>query len=170
MSAKKSLPRKIDFVYFDENDNEVLHEVRKLPLGRSAELVTAFNELPKVFQGLMGDEETRALFEDGVEDMGLVDIADLIGNNLGSIMAVALDAVINILHVGSGLEKKVVESLGLDEASELFLAIVTVNNLGAMQANLKNGMTLLFPSWGTREQRAQKAMEMVVPKKSGSKT
>ncbi len=170
MSAKKSLPRKMDFVYFDENDNEVLHEVRKLPLGRSAELAEAFNEFPKVLKGLMEGEETQALFDENVKDMDMVDMAVLIGNNLGSIMAVALDAVINILHVGSGLEKKVIESLGLDEASELFLAIVTVNNLGAMQANVKNGMTLLFPNWGTREQRAQKAMEMVVPKKNGSKT
>lgn len=167
MSAKKSLPRKIDFVYYDESDNEVVHEVRKLALGRSAELINAFNELPKVLQQLMHGEETKSLFEKDSEDMGLVDIAVLIGNNLGPIMNVALDAVINILHVGSGLEKKVIETLGLDEASELFLAIVTVNNLGAMQANLKNGITLLFPNWG---QRAQETLKAVTTKKIGSKT
>lgn len=167
MSAKKSLPRKIEFRYFDQEDAEQVHEVRKLPLGRSAELINAFNDLPKVLQGLMKNEDTQALFASDVNDMGLVDIAVLIGNNLGSIMAVALDAIIDILHVGSGLANEVIRSLGLDEASELFLAIVTVNNLGAMQANLKNGMTLLFPNWGLR---AQETLKAVTTKMSGSKT
>lgn len=167
MSAQKSLPRKIDFTYYDENDKEVVHEVRKLALGRSAELISAFNELPKILQQLMEGEETKSLFKNDVQDMDLVGIAVLIGNNLGPIMEVALDAVVNILHVGSGLEKRAIESLGLDEASELFLAIVSVNNLGAMQANLKNGMTLLFPNWG---QRAQETLKVVTTKKSGSKT
>lgn len=167
MSTEKSLPRKIEFVYYDEDDKRVIHEVRKLPLGRSVELINAFNELPKVLQQLMDGEETKTLFEKDGEDMDLIDLAMLIGNNLGSIMEVALDAVVNLLHVGSGMDKQRIELLALDEASELFLAIVTVNNLGAMQANLKNGMTLLFPNWG---ERAQNTLQMVAPKKSGSKT
>ena len=171
MSAKKSLPRRLEFVYYDEDDKKVVHEVKKLALGHSAELIEAFNDLPKVLKGLVEDEATSSLFDgthgENNEELSLVDMAVLIGNNLGPIMRVAQDAIINILHVGSGIEKQVIESLGLDEASELFLTIVKVNNLGAMQANLKNAMALLFPN---REQRGEKLPKAADLMMSGSKT
>jgi len=168
MSETKSLPRRLPFRYYDQDDKEVIHEVRKLPLGRAAELSRAFKELPAAIQGLMEGEETKVLFDESQSaDLGLVDMAVLIANNLGSLLEVAQDAVIEILQIGSGLDRQIIEGLGLDEASELFLTIVRVNNLSAMQANLKNAMSLLSPSWG---QRAQNTLKAVKPKKSGSKT
>lgn len=167
MSESKSLPRRLPFTYYDQDDKEVTHEVRKLPLGRSAELSRAFKELPSAIKGLMDGEETKALFGDESQDMDLVDMAVLIANNLGSLMEVAQDAIIEILQIGSGLDRQAIESLGLDEASELFLLIVKVNNLSALQANLKNAMSLLSPNWA---QRAQNTLATVTPKKSGSKT
>lgn len=167
MGESKSLPRRLPFRYYEQDDNEVIHEVRKLPLGRSAELSRAFKELPSAIKGLMEGDETKVLFGDESQDMDLVDMAVLIANNLGSLLEVAQDAIIEILQVGSGLDRQVIEGLGLDEASELFLLIVKVNNLSAMQANLKNAMSLLSPNWA---QRAQNTLKAVNPKKSGSKT
>jgi hypothetical protein len=166
MSESKSLPRKLPFRYYDQDDNEVIHEVRKLPLGKASELSRAFKELPSAIKGLMEGEETKVLFAEESQDLDLVDMAVLIANNLGSLLEVAQDAIIEILQVGSGLERQAIENLGLDEAAELFLLIVKVNNLSAMQANLKNALSLLSPNWA---QRAQKTLAAVNPKKSGSK-
>ena len=167
MSESKSLPRKLLFRHYNQDDNEVTHEVRKLPLGRATELSRAFKELPSAIKGLMEGDETKVLFDETEsKDMNLVDMAVLIANNLGSLLEVAQDAIIEILQIGSGLERQAIENLGLDEASELFLLIVKVNNLSAMQANLKNAMSLLSPNWA---QRAQKTLTAVTPKKSGSK-
>ena len=50
---------------------------------------------------------------------------------------------LDVLEVGSGLDRDVLESLGLDEASEILLAILTVNNVNAVVQNVKNLRSLL---------------------------
>lgn len=168
MAASKSLPRRIAFNYYDENDQEVTHDIRKLPLGRAVELSEAFSELPKAIKHLAEGDDTRALFGADVQNMDLLDMAVLIGNNLGQLLQIAQDAIVNILAVGSNLERSTIEQLGLDEASDLFYKIIQVNNLGAVQQNLKNGISLLFPQAAQKVEK--KAKELTTTKPNGSKT
>lgn len=166
--AKASLPRTILFKYYGQGDDVKQHQVRKLPLGKSVELSSAIEELPKALQELMKGEEAEALFSEDVKNMDLLEIAVAIADNLEKIMTVALDSIITILEVGSGLDRGTIEELALDEASELFLCIIQVNNLQGVQANLKNAISLLAPN---AFQKAEKAVPNLKDiQKTGSKT
>jgi len=139
MSAAKSLPRSVPVVIHVGTENERTVNVEKLPLGRAAALGLAFRGTPAKLQQLQEHEGLRELFsQQGVEDMPLTELAVRMVEFLPDILAVAADVVIDILAVGTGLEREELEQVGLDEAAELLAAVISVNNIGAIQKNLKN--------------------------------
>jgi len=159
MSEFKSLPRQIPVVLHagvteaDVKAGEATYsertvKVRKLPLGQAAFLGVAFRSLVNKLNDFREHEGLKDLFaadkdKTDILDMPLHELALQLVGVLPDLMEVAAEGIIEILAVGSGVEPEELREIGLDEASELFLAIVTVNNLEAVQKNLKNALRRL---------------------------
>lgn len=93
--------------------------VKKLPLGRYAELLKALQNLPKHINGL-----------DGLSN-------DQIIPKIPTILAESLPDVIALFTIATDLKKEEVEEMGLDEATDVFLAIIEVNNYQAVFEKIK---------------------------------
>lgn len=93
--------------------------VKKLPLGRYAELLKALHNLPKHINGL-----------DGLSN-------DEIIPRIPTILAESLPDVIAIFTIATDLKKEEVEAMGLDEATDVFMAIIEVNNYQEVFAKIK---------------------------------
>lgn len=94
-------------------------EVKKLPLSKYAELVKAVKELPKhidKFKNLDSNEALKVLPE-------------LIGESLPDF--------VEILAIATPLSVEEINELGLDDAIELTLAVVEVNNYQKIYDRLK---------------------------------
>lgn len=96
--------------------------VKKLPLGRYAELLKAVKELPKHIQGLDSLDNTQIMAK------------------LPELIAGAFPDFIKIITIATDLEEKEVEQLGLDEATRLVLAISEVNNYQEVYKNIKKAL------------------------------
>lgn len=139
MSEAKSLPRSIPVRILVGTDRERVVQVEKLPLGKAAALGLAFKQIGERIAELREDERLKELFANGKFDSMTLDQAALeLLKFLPELLDVAADLVIGVLAAGTGLEREELEQLGLDEATELLAAILTVNNLEAVQQNLKN--------------------------------
>jgi|LSQX01.1.fsa_nt_gb hypothetical protein len=153
MSEVKSLPRTVPVVIHagvteaDVKAGEAKYaertvKVRKLPLGQAASLGVAFKSLINKASDFREHDGLKGLLsqDSDIMDLPLHELALQLVGVLPELMEVAADGVIEILSVGSGVEPEELREVGFDEASELFLAIVTVNNLEAVQRNLKNAL------------------------------
>lgn len=99
-------------------DNRTL-VVRKLPLGKYAQLLKSLQNLPKHINGL-----------DGLSN-------DEIIPKIPTILAESLPDVVAVFTIATDLKKEEVEELGLDEATDVFLAILEVNNYQAVFEKVK---------------------------------
>ena len=95
-------------------------EVSKLPLGKYAELLKALEELPKV-----------------LADMGDIDNDKLI-KLLPSIIAKSLPDFVRMICIATPLEEDEVNLISLDEAVDIVLAVVKVNNYQGIFDKVKN--------------------------------
>ncbi len=96
--------------------------VKKLPLGKYAELLKAVKELPKHIQGL-----------------DTLDNATIIAK-LPDLLANAFPDVVSIITIATDLKKEEVEAMGLDEATNVVLAIVEVNKYKEVYENIKKAL------------------------------
>lgn len=102
-------------------------EIKKLPLGKYAELMLALKNIPTEVMKDLEDIDASN------EDMAIQAIFGLFGKAWGQ--------VLDILSIGSGIERERLENdpdIGLDVGVELFLAIYEVNNLESVVKNVKN--------------------------------
>lgn len=153
MSEAKSLPRSIPVAIHVGTDRERVVNVEKLPLGRAAQLGLAFRGIPAKIQELRQREGLRELFaQEGIDELPLTELAMKLVEYLPDVLAVAADAIIDILVAGTGIERAELEQVGLDEATELLAAVITVNNLEAIQRNVKNALSRLGISLATTTQ------------------
>ncbi len=137
-----SLPREIEVSVGGETI-----VVRKLPLGRVAQLAQLLDSLPDVITAVTGDDELVAMFNEAMAGKGEAQDFQALGKAvvtvLPRLLATAQDFVVRLIAVGAELDRKwVEENVGLDEALELLVAIFTVNNLSAIQKHGKNLMRL----------------------------
>jgi|GEM_PF-2705527 hypothetical protein len=117
--------------------------VSKAPLGNWKKLTDSIqklmNLLPEVLEeekGLESQEELEQYFD----QMTMQDILLL----LPDMMEVAFDEVMNLLALGSDKDSKFMEKyVGMDEAIDIFEAIVEVNNLVKVAEKGKNLLNLL---------------------------
>lgn len=100
-------------------------EIKKLPLGRYAELLKVLRTLPQKFESLSGIEDKEWLGK----------LPDLIIENLPD--------VIEIIHIGTELSMEEAHALGLREAIDLITAIVEVNEYKQVYEKIKKGMARL---------------------------
>ena len=94
-------------------------EVKKLPLGKYADLLKALKQLPTHLHGLSGLTNAE------------------IFPKLPEIIADSLPDVIKILVIATDLKKEDIEEMGLDEATDLFIAVIEVNNYQAIFEKIK---------------------------------
>ncbi|MCF8002442.1 MAG: hypothetical protein K9K76_11390 [Halanaerobiales bacterium] len=132
---------KIDVVKNNEvEEKEVI--VSKAPLGNWKRLTDSIqklmNLLPEVLEekGLESQEELEQYFD----QMTMQDILLL----LPDMMEVAFEETMNLLSIGTDKDAKFMEKYaGMDEAIDIFEAIVEVNNLVKVVEKGKNLMNLL---------------------------
>ena len=96
--------------------------VKKLPIGRYAELFKQMRELPKRLKGF-DNTNNDALFE-----------------QLPDIIADVTPEFIDMLVVATDLEKEQVEQLGLDEIVSLVLAVLEVNKYKEVYDKIKKAL------------------------------
>ncbi|MFW6327555.1 MAG: hypothetical protein ACOC2F_04515 [Bacteroidota bacterium] len=123
-------------------EKNLIITVAKVPLGKWKQLTdninTLLNLLPEVLeeQGLTEKEELERYFE----QISTQDVLML----LPDMMEVAFDEVINILAMGTDVDRDLIaEQVGIDEALEILEAIIEVNNLVKVVEKGKNMMNLL---------------------------
>lgn len=155
MSESKSLPRVMPVAihvgvteeHVDAGEAtyaERTVNVRKLPLGKAAQLGLAFRSVPAKIKELREGGELAEFFaNEKIDNLPLQDVALELVNFLPEVLSSAADIIIDILAVGTEIEPEELREVGLDEATELFVAVVTVNNLNAVQANVKNALRIL---------------------------
>lgn len=124
MSIEKALPKSKIVVIGDEKI-----EIKKLPLGKYAELMLALKNMPSSVVKEMQSIDTSN------EEATIQAIFGLFGQAWGQ--------VLDILAIGSGIDKDRIENdpeIGLDGGVELFLAIYEVNNLQKVVNQIKNAI------------------------------
>lgn len=94
-------------------------EVKKLPLGKYAELLGALDELPKHLSGF----DTKS--------------TDALMAELPKLIAVALPDVIKIISIATDLTPEQVAELGLDDVVKIITALIEVNNYREVFENIK---------------------------------
>jgi len=143
----KSLPRSVNVTIFEGTDDERSIQVPKLKLGKAAQLIAAFQRLPERAISLTDNPEiaeiVRSYMSGESNDTPVSEVAKVVLSHLPSIIGEAQDTVIEILSIGTGLSHDEVADVSFDEATELLLAILEVNNLERIQENLKNVMRRL---------------------------
>lgn len=98
--------------------------VKKMPLGKYAEVFSALKELPKT--------------------VGQVDFKELSNEEfiaqIPKILATALPEFAKVLSIATDVPEKQIMEMGLDEFTELFAAVVQVNNFEKVADNVKKIM------------------------------
>jgi hypothetical protein len=125
MSIEKAIGKQIVVEF--ENGEKVV--VKKLPLGKYAQLMLALKKLPTTI----------------VNDLQNIDTAneDALFSTLFGIFGEAWGQVIEIIAIGSGIDADRLENdetIGLDGGVALFLAIYEVNNLEKVVSQVKNAI------------------------------
>lgn len=95
-------------------------EVKKLPLGKYAELLKALDELPKVLSGLDGFTNSEML------------------EALPKIIAQSYPDFKKIFAIATPLKEEEIDELGLDEAVDIVIAIIEANNYKHIFEKIKN--------------------------------
>lgn len=93
--------------------------VRKLPLSKYSELLAALETLPQQLADFDGKSNEELLA------------------NLPKIISVALPEVVKVIAVAAEMEPEEVDELSLDEVVDLMIAIVEVNRIAEVAANIK---------------------------------
>ena len=139
MAKTLSRIKKVDIEIVE--DNEIKEEtivVKKAPLGRWKKITDSIKVLFDLLPEVLEDQGVKDI-ESYLLEMSEQDIIML----LPDMIEVATDEVFNLLSLGAGVDKKFIEEkVGLDEAVELFEAIVEVNKLMKVVEKAKNIMNL----------------------------
>lgn len=142
-SRTKGLPAVKNVAILIGTEEEQVVAVKKLPLGRAVELSHVLESIPARLQEIADNSKVQEFLK-GV-DPDKTDPAEFgtaLVEFLPTLINVALDLVIELLAVGTGLKKDLLEQIGLDEATELLVAIFEVNNIQAIWGNFQKLRTM----------------------------
>ncbi|WP_339227843.1 hypothetical protein NSQ77_20015 [Oceanobacillus sp. FSL K6-2867] len=104
------------------NGQEV--EIKKIQIGKFAELMLAVEKLPSIVTEVVSLEELENLN------------TELILTKLPTLIANAQDEVFKLVSVASGIEK--VDELGFEEFIDVVTAVIELNNISAIVSKVKN--------------------------------
>lgn len=97
-------------------------EVKKLPIGRYAEILKAVKELPKHLSGIDELDKNTVL------------------EKLPELIGVATPDIINIVSIATGIPSAKVQEYGLREMTDLVMAIFEVNEYQEVYTKIKKAM------------------------------
>lgn len=140
MAKVKGLPTHIDVLVLAGTEEEQIIQVKKLPLGKAAELSLVLESLPKRLKDSpdgKGSKIQSFLERVDFDKVSAAEVGLALVELLPSLMSVAADFVIDFLAVGTSAPKELLEKIGLDEATELLVAIFEVNNIQAIWGNVQ---------------------------------
>ena len=140
MAKVKGLSAYIDVPVLVGYEEEQVIKVKKLPLGKAAELSLVLESLPKRLKDNpdgKGSKIRSFLEEVDFDKVSAAEVGLALAELLPSLMSVAADFVIDFLAVGTSAPKELLEKIGLDEATELLVAIFEVNNIQAIWGNVQ---------------------------------
>lgn len=104
------------------NGQEV--EIKKIQIGKFAELMLAVEKLPSIVTEVVSLEELENL----TSELILTKLPTLIGN--------AQDEIFKLVSVASGIEK--VDELDFEEFIDVVTAVIELNNISAIVGKVKN--------------------------------
>lgn len=138
ISRTKGLPAVKDVSILMGTEEEQVVVVKKLPLGRAVELSHVIESIPVRLQEITDNSKVQE-FLGGFDpnEMEAAEFGIALVEFLPTLINVALDLVIELLAVGTGLKEDLLEQIGLDEAAELLVAIFEVNNIQAIWGNFQ---------------------------------
>jgi len=140
MARVKGLSAHIDVPVLVGTEEEQIIQVKKLPLGKAAELSLVLESLPKRLKDNPDGKGSKIQsFFEGVDfdKANATQVGLALAELLPSLMSVAADFVIELLAVGTSTPKELLEKIGLDEATALLVAIFEVNNIQAVWGNVQ---------------------------------
>ena len=134
----KGLPAVKNVSILVGTEEEQVVAVKKLPLGRAVELSRVIESIPVRLQEITDNPKVQE-FLGGFDpdEMEAAEFGIALVEFLPILTNIALDLVIELLAVGTGLEEDLLEQIGLDEATELLVAIFEVNNIQAIWGNFQ---------------------------------
>lgn len=138
VSKTKGLPAVKDVPILAGTEEEQVVAVKKLPLGRAVELSHVIESIPARLQEIKDNSKVQEFLKSFDPDkMDPTEFGTALVEFLPLLINIALDLVIELLAVGTGLEEDLLEQIGLDEATELLVAIFEVNNIQAIWGNFQ---------------------------------
>ena len=142
-SKTKGLPAVKNVSILVGTEEEQVVVVKKLPLGRAVELSHVIESIPVRLQEISDNSKVQEFLKGTDPDkMGVTEFGIALAEFLPTLVNVALDLVIELLAVGTGLSEDLLEQIGLDEATELLVAIFEVNNIQAIWGNFQKLRTM----------------------------
>lgn len=137
-SRTKGLPVVKNVPILVGTEEEQVVAVKKLPLGRAVELSHVIESIPARLQEIKDNPKVQEFLKGFDPDkMDPTEFSTTLIEFLPLLTNIALDLVIELLAVGTGLEEDLLEQIGLDEATELLVAIFEVNNIKAIWGNFQ---------------------------------
>lgn len=137
-SRTKGLPAVKNVPILVGTEEEQVVAVKKLPLGRAVELSHVIESIPARLQEIKDNPKVQEFLKGFDPDkMDPTEFSTTLIEFLPLLTNIALDLVIELLAVGTGLEEDLLEQIGLDEATELLVAIFEVNNIKAIWGNFQ---------------------------------
>ncbi len=162
----KSLPKRIEVKYTDmAGEEEKTAIVTKMPLGRYSQFFKDAEEIPQTVS-----EIAHLLFGGKVKEENLPDTEDPVVDfflEIPKILTKHWQDLINLLSLASGVDKSELEMMDLDEASQVAMAVVEVNNFFGIKGHyqgmmtrqlnklIQNHQTLNAPKAKTKNKKAQ---------------
>jgi len=138
VSKIKGLPAVKDVSILTGTEEEQIVVVKKLPLGRAVELSHVIESVPARLREITDNSKVQEFLGGFDPDkMEAAEFGIALVEFLPTLINVALDLVIELLAVGTGLKEDLLEQIGLDEAAELLVAIFEVNNIQAIWGNFQ---------------------------------
>lgn len=163
VSKTKGLPAVKEVSILVGTEEEQVVVVKKLPLGRAVELSHVIESIPVRLQEITDNSKVQEFLGSfDADKMEATEFGIALVEFLPTLINVALDLVIELLAVGTGLKEDLLEQIGLDETIELLVAIFEVNNIQAIWGNFQK-LRAMF------RQAKPEQMEESKPKKKENK-
>ena len=108
------------------NINGVKVEIKKIPIGKFAELMMAVDKLPSIV--------TNAVSLDELENIN----AQLLFSKLPSILANAQNELFKLVSVASGIVVEDISEVDIEEFIDIILAVLEINNIQGIVNKVKN--------------------------------
>lgn len=168
VSRTKGLPAVKNVSILVGTEEEQVVAVKKLPLGRAVELSHVIESIPARLQEIADNPKVQEFLK-GVDpdEMEATEFGITLVEFLPTLINVAMDLVIELLAVGTGLEKGLLEQIGLDEATELLVAIFEVNNIQAIWGNFQKLRTIFRQVKPEQMEESKPKKKEKKPKKNG---